>query len=544
MAKAVNKLQNIVLRKGVHVGAPAAEDDQQLLMECFIELASYEQIRDINSSKCVLLGRTGSGKSALLLRLEEEEEGCIRLDPKEFAFSYISNSNVLSYVMELGCDLHLLFEFLWKHVLLYKMVKVYFKERNKFQAAFDLVFARKNPAIKYLQTFEDKFWIEQDIVVKEISQGFESTINSELRGVLGADFAKIEAGAGGELTISSAQRKQIEFRVKRAVSQIQMKELSSAVSGLDTIISDRAKRYYILVDDLDGDWSETPIKYQMIRSLVESIKGLRKIRNIKAIVALRSDVYEKSIVVHRGDGYQPEKYEGLIVEIRWSSGELRSLIDRRITAVFRHQYTKENVRFSDVFPAHVRKQDSFQFLIDRTQLRPRDIIAFVNSVLEQSSGSNSISEKRILETEGEYSRKRYDALRREWELVHPNIDIYLRFLIGRTGTFLLKDIAVKEIIDDICVELEARTHEPPDEVEEQRRRYCKRQLDRRISDIARALLATLYKIGAIELKLAKGDFFKSCFRNETTVLAEQISDDAAVRVVPMLWRTLGITPNI
>lgn len=282
----------------------------------------------------------------------------------------------------------------------------------------------------------------------------------------------------------------------------------------------------------------------MIRSLVESIKGLRKIRNIKAIVALRSDVYEKSIVVHRGDGYQPEKYEGLIVEIRWSSGELRSLIDRRITAVFRHQYTKENVRFSDVFPAHVRKQDSFQFLIDRTQLRPRDIIAFVNSVLEQSSGSNSISEKRILETEGEYSRKRYDALRREWELVHPNIDIYLRFLIGRTGTFLLKDIAVKEIIDDICVELEARTHEPPDEVEEQSRRYFKRQLDRRISDIARALLATLYKIGAIELKLAKGDFFKSCFRNETTVLAEQISDDAAVRVVPMLWRTLGITPNI
>ncbi len=545
MARSISKISNIVLRKGVHIGEPSAEDDSVLLSQCFVELAAFGQIRDIDSSKCVILGRTGSGKSALLLELEKVEEGCIRLDPKEFAFSYLSNSNIINFVIEIGCDVHILFEYLWKHVLFCKMVSVYFSNRSYLETKLDSLVNRNSKALKYFKKFEDKFWIEQDTTVREISSSFEESIKAELKAVLGSDYAKFEQSLDANFSFQAGQKDQIVFRVKRAISQLQMQELSAAVAEFEKIISNNKKRYYILIDDLDGDWSDSSIKYQMIRSLVESTKSLRKIRNIKIIMCLRSDVYEKSILIYRGDGYQPEKYEGLVTEIKWDLVSLRLLVDKRIEAVFKHQYTKDNIGFFDVFPLSIRKQPAFDFLIDRTQWRPRDIIAFINSILEYCSGSNVLVEKKILEAEADYSKKRYDALRREWQLVHPYIDVYLKFLKGRTGNCSFADIAVAEIIEDICLELDTSEEKiPNDDVERSCKRYVKRQQSKRISDIARSLLATLYKVGAISLKMTKGDSFKVCFKQESNVLDEQISDEAVFQVVPMLWRSLGITPNL
>ena len=545
MSKSPSRIANVVLRKGVHIGEPAAEDDGELLMECFVELASFAQIRDISSSKCVILGRTGSGKSALLLHLEQVEEGCIRLDPKEFAFSYLSNSNIIKFVMEIGCDIHILFEYLWKHVLFCKMVSVYFSKRSFLQTQLDSLSSKNKKAFDYFRKFEDKFWIEQDTTVREISTIFEEAIRSELKVVLGAEYAKFEQSLGANFQFQSGQKDQIVFRVKRAISQIQMQELAAAINAFDEMISANRKRYYILIDDLDGDWSDSSIKYQMIRSLVESTKSLRKIRNIKIVMCLRSDVYEKSILIHRGDGYQPEKYEGLVTELKWDLVNLRKLVDKRITAVFKHQYTKDHITFADVFPLQIRKQSAFDFLIERTQWRPRDIIAFINTILEYCSGASALIEKRILEAEGDYSKKRFDALKREWELVHPNIGIYLKFLKGRTGNQPFSTIAVSEIVEDICLEIDIdEASEPHDDVEFHCKRYVKRQLDRRISDIARSLLATLYKVGAIYIKMTKGDSFKVCFKQESNVLDEQIAEDSVFYVVPMLWRSLGITPNI
>jgi energy-coupling factor transporter ATP-binding protein EcfA2 len=534
----------ITYRQGVHIGEPAAEDDELLLTSCFVEMPALQQIADMSNSKCILLGRTGSGKSALLKHLEYFHQNTIRIDPKEFAFDYISNSNILRYVMDLGCDLHILFEYLWKHVLLCKAANCYFDNRSSLSKAIDQFVG--NEAVRYLQTYQSKFWINQEVRMQEVSSAMESSINSELRGVLGQEVAKVEAGIGADLKLTNSQKKQIESRVSRAVSQLQIRDLQSAISHLDELVGSKQKEHYIIIDDLDSEWAENSIKYQMIRSLMETVKSFRKVRKIKVIIGLRSDVYEKSISSLQRDGYQPEKYEGMITKIRWEATDLKEVVERRINYVFKSAYFQKNIHIGNILPVKIRKIDVMDYLLNRTLLRPRDIIAFVNEILDHAAGATTIPEKTVSLAEGEYSKKRYDALIREWQSVHPHCVIYLRLLKSRTGSIAFEELSNKAVIDDFCVEIESLSDVtlPADEVEEQSRLYFKRQIDSRRDRLTSTIIATLYKMGAVEVKLAKGDHWRRCDVNEAVILPEQLSSDAALTVVPMLWRTLGITPNL
>src|SRR5690606_6637116 len=149
--------------------------------------------------------------------------------------------------------------------------------------------------------------------LREISTGFEQKLASELRGSLGDDFAKVEAGLAAHLKVSAAQRKEIVARTKRAVSELQIRELAHAIEALNELMENRQKNYYIIIDDLDLDWADNEIKHGLIRALIESVRSFRKIRNVKVLVALRSDLYERAISLSDAEGIQPEKFEGITV---------------------------------------------------------------------------------------------------------------------------------------------------------------------------------------------------------------------------------------
>lgn len=536
----------ITLRPGVHIGAPAAEDDALFLEKCFVDLPIVEQLKDIDSSKCVLLGRTGSGKTAILNHIESESDHSIRIDPKDISFDYVANSNILGFLVDNGCDLSVLFQLLWKHILCTKAIQCYFDSRNIFQKALDRLSEGKKNIKLYFDKYSDKFWMEHDEILREISDGFEQKLTEEMKAALGADFAKIEAGLGATLSLTASQRKEIVARTKKAVSTLQIRELARAIDALNDIMENRQKRYYVLIDDLDLDWAENGIKYNLIRALIEATKSFRKIRNVKVLVALRSDLYERALLSDETDTLQPEKYEGITCEIRWSSSELKKVVDSRIDYLFKSVYTKQGIKFFDVFPATIRKQSTFDYLVERTLFRPRDVIAFVNVILDRASGSSSIVPRNVTDSEAEYSKKRYDALCREWVVLHPLLKTYLSFLKGRTGKNDFEDIAVREIIVDICLNVydAYKSEQHADSVVVQCEIYSRRENPSKLREVAAALLSVLYKVGAIQLKLAKGDIYRACYRNETVILPEQIGVDAAFTVNPMLWRSLGITPNL
>lgn len=179
-------------------------------------------------------------------------------------------------------------------------------------------------------------------------------------------------------------------------------------------------------------------------------------------------------------------------------------------------------------------------------MRPRDLIAFVNLILDNAAGSSEINVKNITNSEAEYSRKRSEALVHEWYSVHPCLDLYLKLLEGKTGRNLFVDFSYREMATNICLELDERVGlgALEDEVSRACSIYSKRENATRLKDVAKNILSILYKVGAIELKLAKQESYVASYRDTSIVGPEQIADDAAFKVSPMLWRKLGITPNI
>jgi len=502
----------------------------------------------MESSKSIILGRTGSGKTAVLYHIESSRTDVIRIDPKDIAFSYISNSNIIRFLLDIGCDLHLLFQILWKHVFLKQSISKYFKERSNLQAAMDSVFGRNNKARSYLEKYEDCFWIESDVVLAEVSAKFVDAVSADIESSIGNEkLAQIRSSASVNGSITNAERVEIQNRIKRAVNEFQVRDMAHAIDALKELMENRQKRFYIILDDLDLDWVDNVMRYRLIQALLETVKSFRKLRCVKILVALRSDVYEKAISTIEGEGIQPEKYEGIVTTIKWEKEALREVITKRIEALFRYQYSgRKNVGFYDVFPQRIRKSNGFEYLCDRTLMRPRDLIAFVNMILDKAAGSTSISQKMIADVEAEYSGKRLGALKIEWQSVHPSVGLYINLLTRLTGKTNVRDWIEKDSLESLCLELSDLDSNSTfkDECYYLAKQYIARESRAKLFEFAASVLCVLYKIGAIELKLSKQETFYASFRNLAVINASQITEDAAFRVTPMLWRALGVTPNI
>jgi hypothetical protein len=98
------------------IGANAAERDDEFLIPCFVSYPAVTQCLDLSSRGTVIDGRTGSGKTAILRYVASSAEHVTEIDPFDMSLSYVSNSDVLSFLHAIGADLDLMFQVLWRHV--------------------------------------------------------------------------------------------------------------------------------------------------------------------------------------------------------------------------------------------------------------------------------------------------------------------------------------------------------------------------------------------------------------------------------------------
>src|SRR5262245_24163401 len=93
------------LRSGFNLGGEQAEADP-LLERAFFEWAGYLVVEAPDDPHCFLIGRTGSGKSAVLQRLEEvHPRRVIRINPEDLSLPYIIDLGVIRQLDAL--DVHL-----------------------------------------------------------------------------------------------------------------------------------------------------------------------------------------------------------------------------------------------------------------------------------------------------------------------------------------------------------------------------------------------------------------------------------------------------
>lgn len=532
----------IVLSSSSRVGRISAEADEEFLFECFVDSPALAELKLAGSPKMLLLGSTGAGKTAIIRKIKQESASANLIQLDEIAIGYLANSDVINFLLGLDVSLDLFFQALWKHVILIEFIRLKFNVESEEKSRFvfsQMISAfsrdqRKSKGLEYLRKWESKFWITMDENIREITQNLETSVNAEL----GGEVEKFSARAGYIRSLSAEKKTQLQRVARRFASPELLSDLSKVIDTLAEHVT-RNEPNFILIDQLDENWIDPSIKYPLIRALIESLKSLRRVNDLKTVVALRSDLLEKVILETKNAGFQSEKYEDYIVRLKWDSKKLKSLINKRMNFLFKRKYSKENIHFEDVFSEQVSNSgNAFGAIIERTLYRPRDVINFVNTCLEASEGKTSVSRRSFGIAERNYSANRLTAMAEEWQNVVVNADAVLNLLKGKKETFEISEFCTSDLLDELVQYFPKDLQSKPDELWVLVDDAMSRDVEP--FELASVLISRLHLMGAIGVKFDPALPYQFFFQTQKPLPTIQLAPSTKVRIHPMLHSALGV----
>ena len=537
-------------RKTDRIGAASAEDDSELLKTCFVETGDYEALKNQSDIRQIVLGRTGSGKSALFERLKQEEEDrVIPIAPDDLALTYVSNSSVIGYLSELGVNLDPFYKLLWRHVLTVEVLRKHFESHaNSEEGGLWKVITEQfqsetrkdkdaKQAVRYLQEWGERFWLETEYRVKEITSTLEKKVTDELGLELKPNVLKAKASSKAQSLLSEEEKAEVVSRGQRIVSEAQVQDLKKVIHLLQRVLSDRQKYYYILIDRLDENWSEEKLRYRLIMALMDSLKEISQVPNVKVLVAIRRDLIERVFKLVRGAGFQEEKYQSLYLPLRWSSGQIIQVLDKRIDALVARRYQKtKTVTHRDLLPQKIDKTRIKDFIAARAQ-RPRDVISFFNKCIETAEGKPQLNVDTLKRAEGEYSRQRLRALGDEWYANYTGLLDFTDILKNRPSSFSLSQVEVEDIAD-LCLKSAIDHPEEHGILREHARNVAEGLVNEK--DFKRTLFMVFYRVGLIGLKLETFESASWVDELGEAVSLSEIDDRTHIVVHTTYHRALGI----
>lgn len=219
------------------IGAAGAEDDE-FLPKCFVDTGYLHLLENLKDHRQIVLGRTGSGKSALLLMFaENKKDHVITISPEELALTYVSNSTILSFFSNLGVNLDPFFKLLWRHVLTVEILSHHFSKYENGKKTSLLNYIKNmfsgnsskrqemEGVIDYLEKWGKEFWQETEYRVKEITQKVESDLDAEIEANLGGKYSKVKGRLSSGEFLTEEKKAHLLSRGQDIISRAQVKDL-------------------------------------------------------------------------------------------------------------------------------------------------------------------------------------------------------------------------------------------------------------------------------------------------------------------------------
>jgi len=539
----LNNLDNaIIIKRGLRIGDLEAETDKELLSACFVDNGDVDLLIDVETPESIVVGRTGAGKSALLLKVQDSVYKSKMLDPNDISIRFLEYSDIIQFFDSIGVKLDLFYRLLWRHILTIEILKLRYNLKSEkdgrgiLARLVDLVERDplKKEALLYFQKWGSKFWLDTDQQLREVTE----KLGQELKAGFGAELQGVDISLEGAKNLSTERKLLIVHKANKVVSSIQIKKLADILDLLEeSVFTDKQKKYYLLIDKLDEDWANTETRYRFIRALIEEIKTFRKIRNIKILVALRRDLLDAVFDRTRDAGFQQEKYESYILPLKWSKESLKQLVELRINEFFRRKYTKEGVTFNDIFPSPRKGggQLAIDYIIERTLLRPRDVMQFLNESFVSALDRQRVSWRALSSAEGTYSDKRLKSLYEEWDQIYPCLEESIEILRGIPLVF--KRSMIAERLNFVVDKLIDNSKDPCGRAVIE---YCNATGKINESEVVAELLNCLYRVGAVGVKLSATEPYMWSDYDNATLSKSELKRVNQIKVHKMLFRALGI----
>jgi hypothetical protein len=255
------------------------------------------------------------------------------------------------------------------------------------------------------------------------------------------------------------------------------------------------------------------------------------------VIGVRLDLLETVFRLTRDAGFQEEKYESLYLPLEWGKEKLVELLDLRINHLVRSRFTKLPVSYLDVLPREVDHQPAIDYMIDRTMMRPRDLILFFNSCIEKAANRPIITAQIMREAEGEYSRARLRSVADEWAADYPNLAEFALLFRSRKKELKISDLDDNQC-QEFCLEFLTKSQPPKDVLSVDADRLLKEELS--AFDFKKTVFQVFYRVGLVGLKLDVAEAFIWTSAGRRSVSVAEIGVVTQARIHPMFWRVLGI----
>lgn len=334
------------------IGDSVAENEFQTLGEYYLRTDQYK--RAARGEVNMVVGRKGTGKTALFSQLRNEKRASVRniiVDLKPEGYQLIRlKEDVLDYLAE-GAKTHLitaLFEYLFYLEICYKVLE---KDRERHARDRRLY----EPYLKLMEVYDAGAAGEGDFSERLV--GLSQQLIADFRGRFGT--VSNQRLTAAEVT---------ELIHKRNIRDIR-DTLSAYLAFKDSV--------WVLFDNLDKGWSPhglTTGDVLILRCLIDAARKIQRAlqgdeHDFHCIVFVRNDVYQ--LLVEASADYGKESRAVL----DWTDPDLlREMLRRRLIRNSLPDDTPFERVWSKICISHYHGEETSQYLIDRSLMRPRNLI--------------------------------------------------------------------------------------------------------------------------------------------------------------------------
>jgi hypothetical protein len=331
----------------INIGSPTAENETDRLCEYFLETAEFQ--RAARAEAAVVVGRKGSGKTAiffqLLEKMERNKNSCI-LDMRPASHNLSEIRVALLEVQESGIFDHTISAFwtaiLYREIVLHMRALLLPRSRNDYALQSELA------------TIEIELGFKENDVSGDFTSRLATTVN---------DLVSIIKAPSASMT------------TREAVTNILFISQIPKLREITQRLAKRFKDVVILIDDLDKGWPVRRVEShdaQIIKHLIEVLYKIQRemtkadIR-FRHLIFIRSDMYEQLVenTADRGK-YNP-------IRVNWSDrSQLSQLLTSRIESNGSDWLSAESKQI--VNPTLLNGETVFDRLIDHSLMRPRFLV--------------------------------------------------------------------------------------------------------------------------------------------------------------------------
>jgi hypothetical protein len=393
-------------------------------------LESHRAYLDARSHlKTVILGRKGSGKTAIFRRFQKIEDPTTHVVGHAFSDCPWHHH---SKQRQIGVpDEHCLVNS-WQYLIYITLAQVIFtKDTNQ---------PWSERAVDNMIVLGDFIRDTYGSTNPELNQIFSPAMTLKIKGEFGVDWKIFHGKIAGDV-------------VPMEYLPIVVSEINETLRRTILECANPERHYFVCFDELDLGFSLDRAEYHA--QLTGLIVAARKInvdartagKNLSIVIFLRDDIYQ---TLHFED---KNKITGTFVStIEWDATKdgpsLKSLMEKRFQATLGIPESGSWNAVFDESKEMTGHQTRYSHILDRTFLRPRDIIQFLNEILRVHRVNHPIpgvkfDNRDVIDARPRYSEYLLNELDDEIRKHHPDYEAYMEvFRTLGSLQFTLEDFDV------------------------------------------------------------------------------------------------------